>query len=47
VLATGRQSGASARFKDASVWTFGNGLISRVEICATRDEALQLAGLAE
>lgn len=47
VIATGRQSGASVRFKDASVWTFSNGLISRVEICATRDEALQLAGIAE
>jgi hypothetical protein len=31
----------------AQVWTFRDGLVARVEMCADRDDALEAAGLRE
>jgi ketosteroid isomerase-like protein len=43
----GRASGAPVEGETAYVYTVRDGKISRVELCADRDEALEAAGLSE
>ena len=43
----GRQSGAEAKFTFWQVWTIENGKFVRGQGFATRDEALEAAGLSE
>ena len=45
--AIGRQSRVPVRFTDAAVWTIKDGRIASVEICRTRERALEIAGLPE
>ena len=43
----GKQSRAPVRFTDAAVYTISAGLITRIEICGTREKALEAVGLSE
>jgi ketosteroid isomerase-like protein len=47
ITAVGKQSGAPVRFTDAAVYTISDGLITRIEICGTREKALEAVGLSE
>jgi ketosteroid isomerase-like protein len=43
----GRRSGAPVRFREAFVFTIGDGRIARMEACGSRERALELAGTPE
>ncbi len=43
----GRVSGVEVEHKHAGLWSFRDGLVTRVAWYSTRDEALEAAGLAE
>jgi ketosteroid isomerase-like protein len=47
ISAIGKQSRAPVRFTDAAVWTISDGLITRCQICGTREKALETVGLSE
>ncbi len=47
ITAIGKQSRAPVRFTDAFVTTISDGLIARVQVCGTREKALEVAGLSE
>jgi ketosteroid isomerase-like protein len=42
----GRRSGAPVRFEEAFVYTLRDRRVARVEACGTREQALEVAGLA-
>jgi ketosteroid isomerase-like protein len=44
--ATAKHGGPKVEMRFAQVWTFRNGLLTRMEMYADRDEALEAAGLS-
>ncbi|MGI9556522.1 MAG: nuclear transport factor 2 family protein [Solirubrobacterales bacterium] len=45
--AIGRQSGVPVRMDEALVFTINEGLLVRLDVCGTRQKALEKAGLSE
>jgi ketosteroid isomerase-like protein len=46
VSATGRQSGVPISFTEAAVISIRDGRVARIEICGTREKALEAVGLS-